>query len=78
MTGAQFEAIAKLIRLRDGPAKSAARASLTLGISQVRAARAAGCSASSCNGTVQRIRRAMLLCEIAAGTKQPSPVADHK
>lgn len=66
ITHTQFDAIAKLISLRTGPAKDAARLVLVDGIRQADAMREAGCSRDSVWATVRRVTAAAALCRVAA------------
>ena len=67
MTPAQFDAIAKLISLRLGPARAAARLVLVDGLRQADAMRQAGCSRDSVWATVRRVTVAAELCHAAVG-----------
>ena len=68
ISAAQFDAIAKLISLRKGPAMVAARLVLVDGLRQADAMREAGCSRDSVWATVRRVTVAAALCRVAAGT----------
>lgn len=65
MTDSQFDAIATLLQLRQGPAQEAARLVLVGGLRQIDAAALMGISAASVNNTVQRVRRGMDLARAA-------------
>lgn len=66
MTTASFEALAQLLRLRQGPQREAARLVLVEGVRQVDAARMAGCSASALGNTLRTCRSGLELARIAA------------
>lgn len=65
MTKTQFDAIAQLIRLRDVRANRAAQAVLIDGVMQISAAVEFGVSRQAVNATVRRVRKALVLCELA-------------
>lgn len=66
MTADQFAALAELLRLRDGPAREAARLVLVDGVKQIDAAAATGISRASTGNAVSRVRRGMELAARAA------------
>lgn len=66
MTPAQFDALAKLLRLRD-PSREAARLVLVDGLAGVAAAAATGVSAQGVSNAVQRVRAGLALAKRAAG-----------
>ena len=65
MTPAQFDAVAKLLRLRD-PSREAARLVLVDGLAGVAAAAATGVSAQGVSNALQRVRAGLVLAKIAA------------
>lgn len=67
MTPDQFAALSKLLRLRDGPAREAARLVLVEGIKQADAARQAGVSPSALGNTLRACRRGLELARVACG-----------
>ena len=67
MTRDQFNAIAELIRMRDGASQAAAKLVLVDGASQAAAARVTGVSVAGVSNAVMRCRRAMELAKTAAG-----------
>ena len=67
MSPAQFDAIAKLISLRKGPAGTAARLVLVDGLRQADAMRQAGSSRDSVWACVRRVTVAAELCHAAVG-----------
>ena len=71
MTGEQFEALAKLLRLRAGPASAAARLVLVDGLRPAQAAASTGCSPQSVSNTLSACRRGVELARRAAGTQAP-------
>lgn len=66
MTDASFEALAQLLRLRQGPQREAARLVLVDGVRQTDAARVAGCSASALGNTLRTCRAGLELARLAA------------
>ncbi|OGA97122.1 MAG: hypothetical protein A3E79_00115 [Burkholderiales bacterium RIFCSPHIGHO2_12_FULL_61_11] len=66
MTTAQFAAIAKLLRVRDGAAREAACLVLVDGHRPSEAARLTGLSASSVSNAVSRFKRGLELAQVAA------------
>ena len=66
MTAQQFEALAKLLRLRAGPQRAGARMVLVDGMRQADAARMAGCSASALGNTLRTCRAGLELARLAA------------
>ena len=69
MTGEQFEALARLLRLRQGPQREAARLVLVDGLRQTDAARMAGCSASALGNTLRACRAGLELARLATGVR---------
>lgn len=67
MTAQQFEALAKLLRLRAGPQRAGARLVLVDGMRQADAARMAGCSASALGNTLRTCRAGLDLAREAVG-----------
>ena len=67
MTAQQFEALAKLLRLRAGPQRAGARLVLVDGVRQADAARMAGCSASALGNTLRTCRAGLELARLAIG-----------
>ena len=67
MTAQQFEALAKLLRLRAGPQRAGARLVLVDGMRQADAARMAGCSASALGNTLRTCRAGLALARLATG-----------
>ena len=67
MTNASFEALAQLLRLRQGPQREAARLVLVDGVRQADAARAAGCSPSALSNTLRACKSGLDLARTAAG-----------
>ncbi len=65
MTTQQFDALAKLLRLREGPQQQAARLVLVDGLRQADAARMAGCSASALGNTLRTCRAGLELARVA-------------
>lgn len=65
MTPDQFTAAAKLLQLRQGPAREAAKLVLVDKYLQVDAAAATGLSVSSVSNAVTRIRRGLELAQLA-------------
>lgn len=66
MTGAQFDALATLLRLRTGAAQEAARLVLVHGHQPGEAAALMGLSAASVSNAVSRMRRGLELARVAA------------
>lgn len=66
MTPAQFNAIARLIRMRDGPAQAAARLVLVGGLRKADAARSVGIPPAQVNNAVTRMARGLDLARLAA------------
>lgn len=71
MTGDQFDALAKLLRLRAGPASAAARLVLVDGLRPAQAAARAGCSPQSVSNTLAACRKGIELARRAAGIQAP-------
>lgn len=67
MNSDQFQALAQLLRLRQGPQREAARLVLVDGVRQADAARMAGCSASALGNTLRTCRAGLELARLAAG-----------
>ena len=67
MTVQQFNALAQLLRLRQGPQREAARLVLVDGVRQADAARMAGCSASALSNTLRTCRAGLELARLATG-----------
>lgn len=67
MTGAQFDALAELLRMREGASKTAARLVLVDGKSPAEAARLAGTTPQSVNSALRSCERGAQLARIAAG-----------
>ena len=67
MTADQFDALATLLQLRQGPARAAARHVLVEGMRQADAAALAGISAAAMSNALTRIRRGIELAKVAAG-----------
>lgn len=66
MMPASFDALAQLLRLRQGPQREAARLVLVYGVRQADAARIAGCSASALGNTLRTCRAGLELARLAA------------
>jgi DNA-directed RNA polymerase specialized sigma24 family protein len=67
MTPEQFEAIAKLLRLRSGPAKTAAALHLVQGLPTPQAAKQAGCSYPAAYNACKRAKNGLALALLASG-----------
>lgn len=67
MTPAQFDALAQLLRLRQGPARQAAQLVMVDGQSVADAARAVGMQYQHAHEAVQRVRAGLELVKVAAG-----------
>ena len=67
MTHDQFDALAKLLQLREGAAKRAARLVLVDGLSQADAGRAVGMPPNAVHNAVARCRRGLELAVVAVG-----------
>lgn len=65
MTDDAFTALAKLLSMREGPAREAARLVLVEGMRQADAARLAGCSPQSVANALTRARAGMELVRLA-------------
>lgn len=65
MTTASFDALAQLLRLRQGSQREAARMVLVDGVRQADAARMAGCSASALGNTLRTCRSGLELARAA-------------
>ena len=67
MTSAQFDALARLLRLRAGPQQAAARLVLVDGLAPADAARQAGVSPSALGNTLRACSRGLKLARLACG-----------
>ena len=67
MTPTQFDATARLLRLRTGPARECARLVLVDGLRQVDAMAATGLSPQGASNAVRRVQAGLELARIAAG-----------
>lgn len=67
MTNQQFDALAKLIRIRDSTSARAARAHFVDGLRPADAARAVGCTPGAANAIIRRCRNALALVWTVAG-----------
>lgn len=67
MTAAQFDALAQLLRLRQGPAQEAVRLHLVDGLSVPNAARQAGADYRGATYAVKRAKAGLALAQEAAG-----------
>ena len=67
MNSDQFQALAQLLRLRQGPQREAARLVLVDGLRQADAARMAGCSPSALGNTLRTCRAGLELARLAIG-----------
>lgn len=67
MTAQQFEALAKLLRLRAGPQRAGARMVLVDGLRPADAARAVGVSPSALGNTLRTCRAGLDLAREAVG-----------
>ena len=67
MTADQFEALAKLLRMKPGDVQNAVRAVLVDGVQQSDAARANGVTRQQVGNSVRRCRDGMALARAAAG-----------
>ena len=65
-----FDALAQLLRLRQGPAKEAARLVLVDGYRPAAAARQTGCTPQSASNTLARCRKGLALARVAVGKKK--------
>ena len=65
MTAAQFNALAQLLRVRDGLSRAAALLVLVDGLTQADAARLTGLSPSGVGKVVARMRRGLALARAA-------------
>ena len=70
LTAAQFNALAQLLRIRDGLSRQSAYMVLVDGHSQADAARLTGLSASGVGKVVTRLRSGLALAQAAAGMRQ--------
>lgn len=66
MTGTQFDALATLLRLKDGGQKEAARLVLVEGMRQADAARQVGVTPPAVSNTLRACRLGLQLAKIAA------------
>ena len=64
MTAAQFNALAQLLRVRDGPAREAACMVLVDGLPPSEAARLTGLSPAGVSNAVSRMRRGLVLAQL--------------
>jgi DNA-directed RNA polymerase specialized sigma24 family protein len=71
MTNPQFDALSKLLQLRQGAQREAARLVLVDGLRQADAARAAGCSPSALGNTLRVCRAGFELAKIVCETASP-------
>jgi DNA-directed RNA polymerase specialized sigma24 family protein len=62
----QFDALAELLRLREGVSSQAARLVLVGGLSQAEAGRQTGLSTAGVGNAVRRVRRGLELAKLAA------------
>lgn len=67
MTAQQFEALSKLLKLRQGAQRDAARMVLVDCARQADAARAAGCSPSALGNTLRACRNGLELARAVVG-----------
>lgn len=67
MTAAQFEALAKLLQIKQGASRLAAELVLVQGLRGIDAAQQAGITPQAASNVVQRCRRGLELAKIAAG-----------
>ena len=67
MNAAQFEALAELLRMREGASRSAARLVLVDGIAPAEAARQVGTTPQAVNSALRSCERGIALARIAAG-----------
>ena len=66
MTAAQFEALAKLLQLKQGSSRLAAELVLVQGLRGIDAAQQAGITPQAASNVVQRCKRGLELVKIAA------------
>lgn len=67
MTPAAFDALATLLRMRDGPSKAAAALVLVDGMAPAEAARQAGTTPQAVNSALRSCERGLELARTAAG-----------
>ena len=67
MNDPQFKALAKLLRMREGPAKEAVRLVLVYHYETADAAREVGMEYQAAHQAVKRVRAGLELAKIAAG-----------
>ena len=67
MTEAQFTALARLLRLRTGPAREAANLHLVQGLTVPDAARAVGMDYRAATYSVKRVKDGLALAKVATG-----------
>jgi transposase len=67
MTAEQFECLAQLLRLRSGPAKTAAALHLVQGLPTPQAAKQAGCSYPAAYNATKRAKQGLDLARKACG-----------
>jgi DNA-directed RNA polymerase specialized sigma24 family protein len=68
LTSEQFEALAELLRLREGVSGQAAQLVLVSGLSQAEAGRQTGLSTAGVGNAVRRVRRGLELAKLAASS----------
>lgn len=73
MTDGQFNALAQLLRLRQGPAREAARLVLVEGLRTADAAQRAGCLRTAAANAVRRCRVGLELARQATAAPQLPP-----
>jgi hypothetical protein len=73
MTESQFSALSQLLRLRQGPARNAARLCLVNGMGVPEASRKVGMSYRAASYAVKRARAGYSLALAAASTGEDSP-----
>lgn len=76
MTTEAFAALAKLLRLRDGPQQDGARLVLVAGMRPADAARQVGVSAKALGNTLAACRNGLALARVASGGTE-SPADDQ-
>ena len=77
MTNEQFTALSSLLRLKNGPAKEAARLILVEGIALTEAATRAGCSPQGASNTHQRCLAGLRTARVAVGIATEKKGASH-
>jgi DNA-directed RNA polymerase specialized sigma24 family protein len=68
LTSEQFQALAELLRLREGASGQAAQLVLVSGLSQAEAGRQTGLSTAGVGNAVRRVRRGLELAKLAASS----------